>query len=58
MSKVEVRNLSIRFPDREVVRNLSFTVDSGELAVLIGPSGSGKTSVLRAITGHAPIIKP
>ena len=55
MSKVEVRNLNIRFPDREVVRNLSFTVDSGELAVLIGPSGSGKTSVLRAITGHAPI---
>jgi multiple sugar transport system ATP-binding protein len=55
VSKVEVRNLSIHFPDRKVVRNLSFTVDSGELAVLIGPSGSGKTSVLRAITGHSPI---
>ena len=55
MSKVEVRNLRIAFPGHEVVRDLNFTVESGELAVLIGASGSGKTSVLRAITGHAPI---
>jgi multiple sugar transport system ATP-binding protein len=55
VSKVEVRQLTIAFPGHQVVRDLNFTVDSGELAVLIGPSGSGKTTVLRAITGHVPI---
>ncbi|HEX3304367.1 MAG TPA: ABC transporter ATP-binding protein, partial [Thermomicrobiales bacterium] len=55
MSTVEVRNLSIAFPERVVIRDLSFTVPSGELAVLIGPSGTGKTTILRAITGQVPL---
>jgi multiple sugar transport system ATP-binding protein len=55
VSKVEVRNLNIAYPGHDVVRDLNFTVESGELAVLIGASGSGKTTVLRAISGHAPI---
>ena len=55
MSTVEVRNLSIAFPERVVIRDLSFTIPSGELAVLIGPSGTGKTTILRAITGQVPL---
>jgi multiple sugar transport system ATP-binding protein len=55
VSTVEVRNLSITFPERVVIRDLSFTVPSGELAVLIGPSGTGKTTILRAITGQVPL---
>ena len=35
--------------------DVSFTVESGELAVLVGRSGSGKTTLLRAITGYAPL---
>ena len=57
MSKVELRNLKVSYHGHEVIRDLSCTVESGELAVLIGPSGSGKTTVLRAITGHAPIAQ-
>ena len=57
MSKVELRNLQVTYHGHEVIRDLSCTVESGELVVLIGPSGCGKTSVLRAITGHAPITK-
>jgi multiple sugar transport system ATP-binding protein len=55
VSTVELRNLQVSYGDHEVIRDLSCTIESGELAVLIGPSGSGKTSALRAITGHAPI---
>ena len=55
MSKVELRNLQVTYHGQQVIRDLSCTIESGELAVLIGPSGCGKTSVLRAITGHAPI---
>ncbi|HWV24189.1 MAG TPA: ATP-binding cassette domain-containing protein [Thermomicrobiales bacterium] len=35
--------------DFHAVRNVSFTVNEGELAVLIGPSGSGKTTTMRMI---------
>jgi osmoprotectant transport system ATP-binding protein len=33
----------------DAVKDVSFTVDEGELAVLIGPSGSGKTTTMRMI---------
>jgi ABC-2 type transport system ATP-binding protein len=37
------------------VRDLSFTVESGEVVGLIGPNGAGKTSTLRCMVGiHAP----
>ncbi|WP_250037248.1 ABC transporter ATP-binding protein [Paractinoplanes maris] len=35
----------------EALRDLSFTVDSGDLVCLVGPSGCGKTTLLRCIAG-------
>jgi len=35
----------------EAIRNLTFTVDAGQLACLVGPSGCGKTTLLRCIAG-------
>lgn len=46
---IEVRNLSKTFGDREVLKDISFTVEEGQTAVIIGPSGSGKTTLLRCI---------
>ena len=55
MTQVRLENVRVAYDEREVVRDASFTVESGELAVLVGRSGSGKTSLLRAITGYAPM---
>jgi multiple sugar transport system ATP-binding protein len=56
MTQVRLENVRVAYGKRDVVRDVSFTVESGELAVLVGRSGSGKTSLLRAITGYAPVV--
>ena len=48
-------NVRVTYGERDVIKDVSFTVESGELAVLVGRSGSGKTTLLRAITGYAPL---
>jgi NitT/TauT family transport system ATP-binding protein len=35
----------------EVLRNIAFTLEPGEVGVIVGPSGCGKTSLLRILTG-------
>src|SRR5438270_1622324 len=48
---IELRNVTKKFGDVIAVRNVSFTVQEGELMALLGPSGGGKTTVLRMIAG-------
>lgn len=38
------------------IRNLSFSVKSGECVILCGRSGSGKSTILRAVSGLIPIF--
>ncbi|NBR86049.1 MAG: ATP-binding cassette domain-containing protein [Proteobacteria bacterium] len=49
--RVEVRDLRKKFGDHEVLRGVSFTVERGEIFVLMGPSGSGKSVLLKHIIG-------
>jgi multiple sugar transport system ATP-binding protein len=56
MTNVQLDHVRVTYGETDVVRDISFTVEDGEFAVLVGPSGSGKTTLLRAITGYAPVI--
>ncbi len=47
---VEMNNIRKRFDKLEVIKNISFGVDSGEVVSIIGPSGSGKSTLLRCAT--------
>ena len=53
--KLEIRNLSKIFGAKEAVRDVSFSVDTGEFLSILGPSGCGKTTLLRMLIG---LIKP
>ena len=50
-TRIEVRDLVIRYGDTTAVNGVSFTVGRGEHLTLLGPSGCGKTTTLRAIAG-------
>jgi multiple sugar transport system ATP-binding protein len=55
MATVQLEHIRVDYDGKSVVRDVSFSVDDGEFAVLVGPSGSGKSTILRTITGYAPI---
>jgi ABC-type branched-subunit amino acid transport system ATPase component len=48
---VELRNVSKRFGGLRAVKEVSFTIDAGEILFVIGPNGAGKTTVFNLISG-------
>ena len=54
MSILAARNLSKRYDSRQVVQDVSVTVESGEVVGLLGPNGAGKTTSFYMIIGLVP----
>ncbi|MGD7653607.1 MAG: ABC transporter ATP-binding protein [Verrucomicrobiales bacterium] len=51
---IEVNHLSKRYARHEAVRDISFSVERGEIVGFLGPNGAGKTTTLRMLTGYLP----
>lgn len=51
---LEVCNLAVRYRQTWAVRDLSFSLQPGQLTGLLGPNGAGKSTVLKALLGLLP----
>lgn len=48
---IEVKNIHLKLDNKEILKNLSLSLDEQKVHVLIGTSGSGKTTLLKVIAG-------
>ncbi|MBA3461086.1 MAG: ABC transporter ATP-binding protein [Deltaproteobacteria bacterium] len=55
MALLEVNGLHVHYGGIHALKNLSFSVEQGQVVTLIGANGAGKTTTLRAISG---LIRP
>lgn len=52
---IELRNVSLRYGERQILDNVSLTIDDNKIKAVLGPSGVGKSTILKLILG---LIKP
>jgi iron complex transport system ATP-binding protein len=51
VTELQAHNISVSLRGRQVLRQVSFAFEPGEMAAIIGPNGAGKTTLLRALAG-------
>jgi branched-chain amino acid transport system ATP-binding protein len=52
---LEVRGLCVNYGRIEAIRDISFTVQEGEIVTLIGANGAGKTTTMKTVSGLRPV---
>ncbi|MCS6990196.1 MAG: ABC transporter ATP-binding protein [Chloroherpetonaceae bacterium] len=52
---IELRNVSLRYGSREVLKNVSLTIEDRTIKAILGPSGVGKSTIIKLMLG---LIKP
>lgn len=48
---IDLKNISVKFDDQPILKNINLYIRDGEFITLLGPSGCGKTTTLRIIAG-------
>jgi len=55
MPFLEVKKINQSFGKKQILKNVSFSADLGEVVALLGPNGSGKTTLLKSVMGLLPL---
>ena len=51
MSLITVKNLAVSYGANVVLRDVSLTLEKGEIVTIVGPNGSGKTTAIKTLLG-------
>ena len=52
---LEAKDLTLGYPSGDVIKDLNFVADSGDLVCVVGPNGAGKSTLIKGLLG---LIKP
>ena len=56
MSLVSIEQLNIKLSGKEILTDINFNIEKGEMTFLIGKTGSGKTTLIKSLYGDISII--
>lgn len=54
---LNIKNISIAYEKKKVIKELSLRLEQGEFCALLGPNGAGKSSLLKALIGYLKLTK-
>jgi len=49
---ISAKNISLSFNKHEILKNLNFSIEKGEIVAIIGASGAGKSSIFKMLIGE------
>jgi Fe-S cluster assembly ATP-binding protein len=50
--QLKIQNLTVQAENKDIVRDVSLSINSGEVHIIMGSNGSGKSSLVNALMGH------
>ncbi|MEG0489017.1 MAG: ATP-binding cassette domain-containing protein, partial [Acinetobacter sp.] len=52
---VQLQHINVRIDERDILKNIDFSLQAKEIVTLIGPNGAGKSTLIKVLLG---ILKP